>query len=263
MARTPLIGAPPADFQLVHGDATALLASLPTGCIHLGITDPAYESLEEHRAKGTTTRLKKSAASSNEWFAIFGNSRYPEWFQAWYRVLARDAHLYVYCDLPTARIIEPIGEMAGFKFWNEITWDKRKIGMGYHYRRRKELIVFFEKGKRKLLNLGTADVLDDMADDVQRAEHSARMGVYGVDMISEERVRDGYPTEKPVKVSDVLVQQSSVAGELVLDTFMGSGSVGEAALRNGRRFMGGDLNPQSIELARRRFSRWREGLVIR
>ena len=42
---------------------------------------PAYESLEKHRAIGTTTRLKHSKSSSNDWFKIFPNARFGELFQ--------------------------------------------------------------------------------------------------------------------------------------------------------------------------------------
>ena len=55
-------------FQLTKGDAVTWLRELPTGSIDLVITDPPYESLEKHRAVGTTTRLKHSKASSNDWY---------------------------------------------------------------------------------------------------------------------------------------------------------------------------------------------------
>ncbi len=43
--------------------------------------------------------------------------------------------------------------------------------------------------------------------------------------------------------------ESTAPGELVLDPFMGSGSVGHAALVEGRRFVGGDVKPNAVELA--------------
>jgi site-specific DNA-methyltransferase (adenine-specific) len=46
----------------------------------------------------------------------------------------------------------------------------------------------------------------------------------------------------------VLIKQSSARGDLVADPFMGSGSVGVAALRLGRRFCGTDLNPEAVRL---------------
>lgn len=212
-------------FQLSRLDAVTWLRSLAPESVDLAITDPPYESLEKHRAIGTTTRLKHSKASSNDWFAIFPNSRFEELFAEFWRVLKKNAHLYLYCDPETAFVAKPIAESCGFKFWKPLIWDKKRIGMGYHYRARYEFILFFEKGKRKLNDLGIADIID------------------------EPRVLNGYPAEKPVRVSEVLIEQSSVPGELVIDPFSGSGSVGVAALKLGRHFQGADLCQEAIEIA--------------
>jgi len=128
--------------------------------VSLVVTDPPYESLEKHRAIGTTTRLKHSKASSNDWFTVFPNARFAELYTELYRVLARDSHLYVFSDAETMFVAKPIAERVGFKFWKPIVWDKRKIGMGYHYRSRYEFVLFFEKGKRKLNDLGVPDILE-------------------------------------------------------------------------------------------------------
>ena len=206
------------------------LRSLPDASVDLVVTDPAYESLEKHRAIGTTTRLKHSKASSNDWFAIFPNSRFPELFEQIYRVLRKDRHFYLFCDPETAFVAKPLAEAAGFKFWKPLVWDKKRIGMGYHYRSRYEFILFFEKGKRKLADLGTPDIIEC------------------------PRIYNGYPTEKPVEVSEVLIGQSTQPGELVIDPFMGSGSVGVAALRLGRSFAGTDVCEEALTVATRRFA---------
>jgi site-specific DNA-methyltransferase (adenine-specific) len=215
-------------FTLSALDAVAWLRSLAAESVDLLITDPAYESLEKHRAVGTTTRLKHSKASSNDWFAIFPNARFGELFAEAYRVLARNGHFYLLCDSETMFVAKPAAEEAGFKFWKPLVWDKRTIGMGYHYRARYELILFFEKGKRRLNDLGVPDV------------------------IAVPRVRGGYPAEKPTEVAEVLINQSSAPGEVVADPFMGSGSVGVAALRLGRRFLGNDLNVEAVHISERR-----------
>ena len=353
-------------FQLFHGDAVAWLRSLASDSVDLLITDPPYESLERHRAIGTTTRLKHSKASSNNWFAIFHNDRFPELFAEVHRVLKPNSHFYLYCDPETMFVAKPLAEVAGFKFWKPIIWDKClgpdtlvwttrgvlpiseivagdrvavpeggttevratrrtraaslrlslsdgtkivasrehrfmrsdgavveahqlraehalctrpirpssgvslqgavtllvtaieeigeqalvdisiadrdelfllangavthncKIGMGYHYRARYECILFFEKGKRKLNDLGVADVLQF------------------------PRVFNGYPAEKPVEVSEVLIRQSSEPGQLVVDPFMGSGSVGVAAVQLGRSFCGSDVCAEAVDITRSR-----------
>ena len=214
-------------FSVRCDDAVALLRSLPPESVDLLVTDPAYESLEKHRAIGTTTRLKRSKASSNEWFTVFPNSRFPELLTEAFRVLKRNSHFYLFTDQETMFVAKPRAEEAGFKFWKPIVWDKRVIGMGYHYRSRYELILFFEKGKRKLADLAQADI------------------------ITERRVR-GYPSEKPPEVSEILIRQSTEPGALVVDPFCGSGSVGVAALRNGRRFLGGDICEEAVEITRQR-----------
>ncbi len=364
-------------FHLSKGDAVAWLRSLPSESIDVVITDPPYESLEKHRAIGTTTRLKHSKASSNDWFTIFPNSRFLELFVEVHRVLRKNTHFYLYCDPETMFVAKPLAEEAGFKFWKPLIWDKClgpdtlvwtergvqriedivvgdrvaipeggitevrgtrrtrapslalslsdgsrllaslehrfmlasgqlveardlragatlctrpvlsrftslsphaaqltrnwierppsitvtaiadageqdlvdisildrdelfllangvvthncKIGMGYHYRARYECILFFEKGKRKLNNLGTADI------------------------IQSPRISGGYPAEKPPAVSEVLITQSTELGQLVIDPFMGSGSVGVAALSTGRSFYGNDLCDEAVQIARDR-----------
>src|SRR6185503_10257586 len=219
---------PPPSFELSNLDAVRWLQDQPSGSIDLLITDPAYESLEKHRAVGTTTRLKHSKASSNDWFRIFPNARFPELFAEVFRVLRPDTHFYLFCDSETMFVAKPVAVDAGFKFWKPLVWDKRTIGMGYHYRARYELILFFEKGKRRLNDLGIADIIE------------------------VPRIRGGYPAEKPVEIAEVLIGQSSVPGEVIADPFMGSGSVGIAATKLGRRFLGNDLNPEAVQIASRR-----------
>lgn len=215
-------------FELSTQDAVAWLRALPGESVDLVITDPAYESLEKHRAIGTTTRLKHSKASSNDWFRIFPNARFGELLPEVFRVLKRDTHFYLLCDAETMFVVKPMAEQAGFRFWKPLVWDKCTIGMGYHYRARYELILFFEKGKRRLNDLGVPDI------------------------ISVPRIRNGYPAEKPAEVSQVLIGQSTAPGDVVIDPFMGSGSVGVAALRLGRRFLGNDTNPEAVHVAGQR-----------
>jgi site-specific DNA-methyltransferase (adenine-specific) len=212
-------------YAVYEHDAVEWLRTLPAESVDLLVTDPPYESLEKHRAIGTTTRLKHSKASSNDWFRIFPNTRFPDFFREAYRVLARDRHFYLFSDAETMFVVKPLAEAAGFKFWKPLVWDKVLLGMGYHYRCRYEFILFFEKGKRRILDLSIADV------------------------ISHPRVRGGYPTEKPAALSEVLIRQSTSPGEIVADPFMGSGSAGVAALSLGRRFVGTDISPNALELS--------------
>ena len=49
-------------------------------------------------------------------------------------------------------------------------------------------------------------------------------------------------------------------GDIVLDTFMGSGSTGVACVQEGRRFIGMELDPKYFEIAKRRIGEAKSGL---
>lgn len=209
--------------NVVSEDAVEWLKTLDDNSVDLVITDPPYESLEKHRSIGTTTRLKKSKSSSNNWFDIFPNTRFEELFIEIYRVMKKNTHFYLFCDQETMFVAKPIAEKVGFKFWKPIVWDKQAIGMGYHYRARYEFILFFEKGKRKLNNLGIPDVLEC------------------------KRVWRGYPTEKPVNLIEILLEQSTKEEDLIIDPFFGSGSALIAAINTNRNYLGCDISKSAHE----------------
>jgi site-specific DNA-methyltransferase (adenine-specific) len=217
-------------FVVSEGDAMDSLRALPDRSVDMFNFDLPYESLEKHRAVGSTTRLSHSSKSSNDWFKVFKNDRFLELFKECHRVLAPNRHLYAWCDDETSDFMKLAAQAAGFKVWKRLVWDKKMIGMGYHYRARYEFILFMEKGKRRLKSLGTPDVLE-----AKRIKH-----------------KDAYPAEKPVEINAIFTEQSTEVGEVICDPFCGSGSAGVAALQAGRRFLGYDIAPRAIETARRR-----------
>jgi site-specific DNA-methyltransferase (adenine-specific) len=214
--------------QTLHCDALTALRAFHAQSVDIVVTDPAYESLEKHRARGTTTRLSHSKSSSNDWFKTFPNSDFPALCEQLYRVLRPDSHCYVMCDDETSDVLRPELVRAGFKVWKRLVWNKLKIGMGYHYRAQYEFILFAEKGKRKLADLGIPDVLD------------------------VERVWRGYPTEKPPELAQILIRQSAGPGDILCDPFMGSGAFGVAAVREGLGFIGCDVSVEAFNVATKR-----------
>jgi site-specific DNA-methyltransferase (adenine-specific) len=63
-----------------------------------------------------------------------------------------------------------------------------------------------------------------------------------------------HPCEKPVPMMEHIILTSSRPGDLVVDTFAGSGATGEAAARNGRRFLGIDADERWVEHGRNRLA---------
>jgi DNA modification methylase len=66
--------------------------------------------------------------------------------------------------------------------------------------------------------------------------------------------RNHHPTVKPVDLMRWLVRLVTPPNGIVLDPFLGSGSTGMAALDEGMRFIGFDLDPEYVALARQRIA---------
>ena len=232
-------------FKIIQMDAIEYLRTIPDESVNLILTDPPYESLEKWRNVGTTTRLgfekrlnedgKKVVDRSKEqnWFVTIANERLEELLTEFERVMKKNSHLYIHCDETTRDILRPLIDKVGLKFWKSLVWDKRAIGMGYHWRAQYEFILFAEKGKRKLNNLGLGDLLP----------------------IKRLKGKQYYPTQKPLKLAQMIIENSSAVGDVVLDTFMGAGTTGMAAIRTGRIFWGSDVSEKAVLWTRNRLTK--------
>jgi len=233
------------------------LRELEDGSVDLVITDPPYDTLEKWRDMGTTTRLKKSKQSSNQWFPTLPPEELEKVFAECFRVLKNGTHLYVMCDEETGDNLKPMLRGIGFNMRKSLIWHKvGKLkavvcpqcgthvldmhtpgtpGMGYPYRSQWEMILLAQKGKRK-----------------PPKDRSVR-NVLPVPWIKR---KDAYPTQKPVDLIKVLIKQSSEEGELVLDPFAGSGSCGEAAFYLNREFLGFDVEQSALDYFQARKVHW-------
>lgn len=63
-----------------------------------------------------------------------------------------------------------------------------------------------------------------------------------------------HPTMKPVKLFEELITTSSNEGDLVLDTFMGSGTTAIACMNTNRRYVGFELNKEFYDKANERIN---------
>lgn len=258
------------DPTFLSGDAVAVLRSLRAGFAHAIITDPAYESLEKHRARGTTTRLAHSTKSSNDWFGVFENARFPAFLDECYRVLVPMSYCLILCDEETADILKPLARNSGFWVWGSWTWVKTKakgperlpvadqdpeveasevrIGMGYHGRRSTERILVLEKRSVDQIPQGLWTVRSQPRGRGRKLNHLG-----WPDVFFDPRVDGGYPTEKPVSLLKKLISQVTNVGERIVDPFCGSGSTLVAAYELDRLCTVSDIKSEALALAMERY----------
>ncbi len=71
---------------------------------------------------------------------------------------------------------------------------------------------------------------------------------------TRSREKTGYPTQKPLGILNRIIKVHTFPGDLVLDFFAGSGTLGEAAARLERDFILIDSNPEAVEIMRKRLA---------
>jgi len=78
-------------------------------------------------------------------------------------------------------------------------------------------------------------------------------------MAVEEKLKDkgnNHPTVKPIELMKYLIKLVTPKGGIVLDPFNGSGSTGCAAVELGCEYVGIDLDPAYVEIAKKRIEAW-------
>jgi len=68
--------------------------------------------------------------------------------------------------------------------------------------------------------------------------------------ISNPRIKEGHPTQKPIELLEYLVKTYTNENDTVLDCCMGSGSTGVACINLNRNFIGIELNNEYFEKAK-------------
>jgi hypothetical protein len=108
-----------------------------------------------------------------------------------------------------------------------------------------------------VLHDGSPEVLDVFGAQALSEFESAARFFYCAKASAKDRneglaSKNPHPTVKPVALMSWLCRLVTSPGGLVLDPFMGSGSTGKGAVREGFRFLGIDQSPEYAAIAERR-----------
>lgn len=211
--------------EIRQGDARSLIFDMPERP-HLVVTDPPY-GIETHRTREGGKDYADGEDYSIDLFRAVCCLMAPK--------LDPQAHLYVFAGYSHVHTFKAIlGEFFDVQD-NPIVWVKDNHTMcdfAKWYPNKHEYILFAKmRGSTRPLASCVPDVIEC------------------------GRQRDtAHSAEKPVKLLQQLVEQSSVRGELVFDPFAGSGSTGVAALGASRHFLGFELSEEWAHAARVRLS---------
>ena len=144
------------------------------------------------------------------------------------------------------------GRAAYSELKNMCVWAKNNAGMGSFYRSQHELVFVFQNGTssyRNNVQLGRFGRSRSNVWHYPGANSFARATGEG-DLLAL------HPTVKPVALIADAIMDCSARGDLVLDSFLGSGTTVIAAERTGRICYGMELDPCYVDTVLRRWQRF-------
>ena len=220
---------------LINDDCLSTLNHIASETVDLIVTDPPYLTTARGNAGNSGGMLQKKINKSGKVFK-HNSIHCSEYAHLFYRVLKNGSHCYVMTN--HVNLQDMINEFTkvGFKFVKSLIWNKGNKIMGQYYMSQFEYILFFRRGKGvKINNCGTADILN--VNNIKT---------------KDENNKNLHDTEKPVKLMEILIENSSKVGEVVLDPFMGIGSTGIACSNLNRNFIGVELDEHYFNIAKER-----------
>jgi len=226
---------------IYHGDCLQVLNTFEPAIADAVITDPPYcsggslESQKNTAAQGLRTATVQ--ADGFEWFSADNMSTAGLVFLvratlvSARRFLKPNRSAFVFTDWRMVPNIAPALESSGLRYRNMIVWDKGHAGLGCGFKPAHEILLEFTNGTTEYQNKTGQNVV-----------RSARVH-------SSERKHNA---EKPVKLLSKVIATAVPEGGLVVDPFMGSGSVLAACIETGCRYIGCELEERYCETAVKR-----------
>ncbi len=262
---------------VVFRDNLPVLQALGDQSVQLVYTDPPFNTGKTQRRtrirvaadpngdrSGFTGRRYRSTTLGTQAFAdqfddylAFLEPRLREI----HRVLSPSGSLYLHLDYREAHYCKVLldGIFGRDRFLNEIIW---AYDYGGRPKRRwpakhDTILVYVKDPNGYTFNQDDIDRIPYMAPGLVGPEKAA-VGKLPTDtwwhtiVGTRSAERSGYPTQKPEALAERIIRAGSNPGDLVLDPFAGSGTVGAVAARLGRAFLLIDNNAEAVACMRGR-----------
>jgi len=238
------------DILIKTGDALELLRTIESQSVDLIIADPPYNLGKDygnsHDIKGSREYLQFSTT----------------WLQESHRILAPHGTIYVFMGFRfISYLYDILDERLKMYFNSWITWHYTQgMGRTRGFSPRHDDILMFTRTDDFKFNLDTVRVPQKYYRDRNNMAGANPGDVWTFSHVHYSNPeREDHPTQKPEALVARMVLASSDEGDLVLDPFFGSGTTLRVCQVLNRRCIGIELNPEYVELARRRMARPFEG----
>ena len=215
--------------KLYNDDCLNVLKDVDDNSIDLVVTDPPYEVITGGRNGGV--KGKPSGILTENKQLMKSIPKADLWLNECFRVMKDGTHIYIMTNTLNLTNYLNIINDVGFKLHNLLVWNKNNTTPNRWYMKNCEYVIFARKGFAKSINNPSSQTVHNFDNIIGNKQH---------------------PTEKPVDLMKLYVENSSQVGDTVLDPFMGVGSTGVACKELGRNFIGVELDKQYFHIAESR-----------
>lgn len=216
------------------------ILELKKNTVDLVLTDPPYfisKKSNFHIGGEDADKFIKMTHDFGDWDNDENTLPLTELFEQYYRVLRMGGTLVIFYDIWKSNEIREAADSVGFRQARVCQWVKNNptpINSKFNYLSNGiEYFFTFVKYRKGTFN--------------SQYDH----GIYHYP-ICHGRERTIHPTQKPLKLISELILKHSNEGDLVLDTFGGSGTTAEACILLKRNYILYESNPEYYEISLKR-----------
>lgn len=262
-------------------DSVQKLKEIPSESVNLVYFDPPFFSQKKHsltsRDDGKLYEFDDIFSTKEEYLSLINNVLVES-----KRILKNDGSIFLHCDRYASHYLrvelDKVFTENNFQseiIWTYKRWSNSKKGLLNAHQN----IYFYSKSKdfkfnQFYTNYSPSTNIDQILQ--ERARNSKGKSEYRKDsngnvvqvknkkgvplsdvweipyLNPKAKERCGYPTQKPVKLLQRIIELSTDENDIVLDPFCGSGTTCVAAKSLNRKFIGIDKNPEAITLSKKR-----------
>lgn len=267
--------------SVICGDSVQKLGELPDDFANLVYLDPPFFSQKKHSLVSSVENKKyefdDKFSTKEEYLSLIGNVLAES-----KRILKNDGSIFLHCDRYASHYLrEELDKIFGEKnFQSEIIWTyKRWSNSKKGLLNAHQNIFFYSKTDNFKFNQfytnyslstnvdqilqermrnknGKSEYKKDSKGQIVQAKDKKGVPLSDVWEIPylnpKAKERCGYPTQKPVKLLQRIIELVTDRNDVVVDPFCGSGTTCVAAKSLNREYIGIDKNINAVNLAKKR-----------
>lgn len=211
-----------------RGESPDVFADVADASVDACVMDPPYGTEDEGGGYGRRVLGARTIANDRDLSELIRVMPCVS------RVLVPDTWLAVYCSPRRRPAVDDILAEHGFTHEGEIAWDKAQAGLGAPLRYNHETVVLYFRGTP--------------------SEPEGTLLSVWREILPRHLARGRHPHFKPPGLQRALVRFTTPIGGTVLDPFAGEATLGEAAINEGRGYLGAECDPQWWGTAERRLA---------